>query len=346
MSAQRNLALAALSAAAAAWEVQRRVDRRRTAADPAGAALNAPLEGRELEVVSADGTALHARDFGPADAPAVVLVHGWTEAIEFWTLPIQALSRDLRVIAYDLRGHGRSATPADPDYSTDAFAADLDAVLRAAIPEGERAVVAGHSLGAMTIAAWAGAHRDEVADRIAAAALINTGMGDLITETLLLRTPKGLDGMRRAVGRRVLSASAPLPKVSTPVSARAIQFIALGPDASPAEVEFCERLILSCRRDVRAACGDTLSQVDLHEDVASISVPTTVIAGGRDRLTPVPHARRMVEALPRVERYVELPRCGHMAAVEEPEAVGDALRELVEKHLLGRARSGQPTAAG
>ena len=346
MSAQRNLALAAVSAAAATWEARRRLDRRRIAADPAGKALRAPLGGRELEVEAADGTALHVREFGPGAGPTVVLVHGWTEAIEFWTLQIQALSRDLRVVAYDLRGHGRSAAPADPDYSTDAFAADLDAVLRATVPAGERAVVAGHSLGAMTIAAWAGAHRDEVGDRIAAAALINTGMGDLITETLLVRTPAGLDRARQVVGRAVLSANAPLPKGPTPISSRAVKFVALGPDASPAEVAFCENLILNCRREVRAACGDTLSQLDLHNDVASILVPTAVIAGGRDRLTPPAHARRMTEALPEPAGYVELPRCGHMAPVEEPEAVTEALRELVAAHLPGSARQDQPTAAG
>src|SRR3989442_366815 len=144
-------------------------------------------------------------------------------------LPLQVLS-------------GSAGGPADPDYSTDAFAADLGAVLSACVPEGERAVVAGHSLGAMTVVAWAAAEPDAVADRIAAAALVNTGMGDLITESLLLRTPAGLDRVRTVAGRALLSASAPLPPGPTPISTRAFGAIVLGPDASPAEVSFCERL--------------------------------------------------------------------------------------------------------
>ncbi|MDV9192249.1 alpha/beta fold hydrolase, partial [Streptomyces sp. SR27] len=109
---------------------------------------------RELTAVSADGARIHVEVYGPEGAPAVVLSHGWTCSIAFWAEQIRALAADHRVIAYDQRGHGRSPAPAGPaGYSTRALADDLEAVLAATLAPGEKAVVAGHSMGGMTLMA-------------------------------------------------------------------------------------------------------------------------------------------------------------------------------------------------
>lgn len=343
----RRIGLLALGAAAAAWEVQRRIDKARIAADPERERLDAPLAGRRVPVVSDDGTELHAEVFGPEEAPTVVLVHGWMETLRFWTNQIQELSRGLRVVAFDLRGHGRSAAPVGRDYSTDAFAGDLGAVLRGCVPAGERTVVAGHSLGAMTLVAWAGNEPGEVERRLAAAALINTGLGDLITESLVLQAPGGLDRVHQQVGRLVLSAPVPIPTSPTPISSRVLRHLVLGPEATPAQVAFCERMLLKTRREVRAAAGATLSKLDLMESVASLDVPTAVVAGERDRLTPPSHAKRLAEALPRLAAHVELPGIGHMAPVEAPRAVSERIAELAGKRPAGEARrdGSRPAAA-
>ncbi len=332
---------AALAAGAgvARWQA----DRRAIAADPAGRVLAAPLEGRRLAVTARDGTALNALELGPPDAPLVVLVHGWTCALRFWTCQLQALSGDCRVVAYDLRGHGESERARDRDYSIEAHADDLEAVLAAAARDGEPAVVAGHSLGAITLVAWAGRHPDEVAQRLAGAVLVNTGMGDLITESFVLRAPARLDAVRQAVGRTLLSASAPLPKGPTPISHRAVRYVALSPSASPAQVAFCERIVLECPRDVRAANGGTLSRLDLHDAVESLTAPTVVVAGEEDKLTPPPHARRMAQTLPDLVDHVLIPRAGHMAPVSHPDVVTGAIRRLVDRHPAG-ARAGAGAA--
>lgn len=333
----RTLSLAAVPAAATAgWLLQRRTDHRRIAADPLRHALEAPLGGRPLPVTAADGTRLHAEVFGPEGAPTIVLVHGWTCALRFWTLQVQQLSERFRVVAYDLRGHGSSGRPADPDYSTDAFAGDLDAVLAAALSDGERTVVAGHSLGAMTIAAWAGRHPERVRERLAAAVLVATGLGDLVSESLIIRTPAPLGRVKGTLGRALLSASAPMPKQSTPITYRAVKHIALSPSASPATVAFSEDLVLESRRDVRAACGSTLTKLDLRQAVASLDVPTLVLAGERDRLTPPVHARRLAEDLPRLAGLVEVPDAGHMLPLEAPDVVTGRIAELADVHLGAR----------
>ncbi len=77
-----------------------------------------------------------------------------------------------------------------------------------------------------------------------------------------------------------------------------IRYTAFGPHASTGDVAFYERMLIDSPPDVRAAVGVALSSMDLWHAVASITVPTLVIAGADDRLTPPAHARRIAEALP------------------------------------------------
>ena len=301
---------------------------KRIAEDPERLSLSEPPSGIPLEVRSPDGTVLHAELFGPDNGVPVLLAHGWTESLQYWTYQIRALSdHGRRVIAYDLRGHGDSQTAAGGDYSIARFGEDLEAVLIAAVPDGARAVIAGHSLGAMAIAAWAESH--DVERRVGAAALINTGVGDLIAEQLLLPVPSIAHAVNRTVAvHGFLGSRAPLPRFSTPLIASLIRYVAFGPAASPAQVAFYERMLIACPPDVRADVGIALSEIELHDALPRLDVPTVVIAGDRDRLTPPAHARRIAEMLPRLERLTILEQTGHMAPLERPAVVTDALLEL------------------
>jgi len=301
---------------------------RRIARDPEKQALDEIPEGRERRVRSADGTVLHAEVFGPEDAETVVLAHGWTEAIRFWTYVIRGLEKKgLRIVAYDLRGHGDSEPAKGADYAISRFGEDLEAVLAACVPEDRRAVVAGHSLGAMSIASWAGSH--DVERRARGAVLMNTGVGNLIAEHLLLPLP----GIAQAVNRVIsvhgfLGNTAPLPRFSTPLSYAAIRYIAFGPDATPAQVAFFERMLVTCPPDVRADVGMAMSEMDLHDALPRLTVPTIVIAGAADRLTPPSHARRIAEVLPQLRRLTVLEDTGHMTPLERPDVVIRSLAEL------------------
>jgi pimeloyl-ACP methyl ester carboxylesterase len=315
--------------ALAAGGVMQAVHARRISHDPEHDPLGAPPEGRVRLIESADGTILHAEVFGPEDGATVVLIHGWTEALQYWIYVIKALSeRGIRVVAYDQRGHGKSESASGSDYDLDRFGEDVEAVLTACVPEGQRAVVAGHSLGAMSIVAWAADH--DVARHVGAAVLLNTGVGDLIAEQLLFPLPQIAQALNRTVATRgFLGNKAPLPRFSTPLSSAVIRYVAFGPEASPAQVAYYERMLVTSPADARAKTGIAMSAMELHHALPRLTVPTILIAGAEDRLTPPSHAQRIAGELPQLRRLEILPDTGHMAPLERPEAVIEAVLELV-----------------
>ncbi|MFJ8132600.1 alpha/beta fold hydrolase [Streptomyces hydrogenans] len=285
-------------------------------------------EPRALTVRSADGAELHAEVYGPEGAPAVVLAHGWTCSIGFWAEQIRALAADHRVIAYDQRGHGRSPVPAPGGYSTTALADDLEAVLAATLGPGERAVVAGHSMGGMTIMAAAG--RPGFVQHAAAVLLCSTGPSRLTAEATVV--PLGPGGLRTRLTGAVLGSKAPLGPVNG-ISRRILKYATMGPASTPDRVDACARIVHACPRPSRHGWSQVLAGIDLEADVRELRVPAAVLVGTADRLTPPVHSRALAEALPHCAGLTELAGMGHMTPVEAPEAVTAQIRELTLTYL-------------
>lgn len=323
-TALAGLAGAAGLATAGALAQKRLLDS--IAADPEAERLRRPLGGEESAVTGCDGNRLHVEAFGPEDAPKLVLVHGWMCRIEFWRWQIDELAGEHRVIAYDQRGHGRSAETRD--YSFDAFAADFGAVLDSVAGEGERVLVAGHSMGAMTIAAWAGRRPDDVERRLEACLLASTGLGDLITQSVVLRTPERMTGLRDPLGRLLLGAELPMPNTPTPLGDAAVRYVAMSQGASPARVAFVRRMVLSSNPRARGAAGRSIAELDLWHALDSLTVPTTVLTGAADKMTPPALAHRLADSLPNLADLIELEGVGHMAPIESPAPVNQAIRAL------------------
>ncbi|MEU0402115.1 alpha/beta hydrolase [Streptomyces sp. NPDC006197] len=290
--------------------------------------LNSLPESRALTAVSADGTLIHAEAYGPEGAPAVVLSHGWTCSIAFWAEQIRSLAADHRVIAYDQRGHGRSPAPASGGYSTTALADDLEAVLAATLGPGERAVLAGHSMGGMTIMAAAG--RPGFRQHAAAVLLCSTGPSRLTAEATVVPLRPG--GLRSRLTAAVLGAKAPLGPVNA-VSKRILKYATMGPGSAPERVEACARIVHACPRGARYGWSQVLAGLDLEAGLRELRVPAAVLVGTADRLTPAVHSRAMAQALPHCTGLVELAGMGHMTPVEAPEAVTAQIRELTLTYL-------------
>jgi len=285
-----------------------------------------PVPVRESTVTSADGSRLHVEVHGPEGAPAVVLAHGWCCSTAFWAAQTRDLAVDHRVVVYDQRGHGRS--PAAVSYSTDALADDLEAVLEATLAPGEKAVVVGHSMGGMTVLAAAG--RARFREHAVAVLLCSTGSSRLVDESLVV--PMRAGRTRTRLTRKVLGTRAPLGPV-TPAARRILKYATMGPGSAPHMVEACARIVHACPRTVRHAWSQVLDSLELDYGVRELAVPTAVVVGTADRMTPPVHARALVAALPQCVGSTELTGLGHMTPVEAPELVSGKIRELAATYI-------------
>jgi pimeloyl-ACP methyl ester carboxylesterase len=305
------------------------------------AAAQALPKGRVVPLRSKDGIRLHAEVFGPEDGYPIVLAHGITCALRVWAYQIADLSTDYRVIAFDHRGHGKSAVPPHRHrYSIDMLAADLDSVLEATLAPGERAVIAGHSMGGIAITSWADRFPDRVPQRADAVALINTTTGDLLRNVKFLPVPPPLaDARVRAAGTLLRTfGAAPLLRAVDRPSRRFVSTIAVGRDADPAIVDFIYELFTSTPSAGRGgwarALVDTLGPE--HIGLKNLTAPTLVIGSTKDRLLPMVSSRHIARTAPNLASFVELPG-GHCAIVERPDDVNKHLRMLVES--VSRQRS-------
>jgi non-heme chloroperoxidase len=252
---------------------------------------------------------------GP-DAPVVVLPHCWGCSHEIW-LPVARRLREqgYRVVLYDQRGHGLSTRGTAP-LTVETLAHDLAAVLAAA--DVRDAVLAGHSMGGMTIMSLA-THRPEV-------------FKERVKATVLVATAAANVGDRSAQAARVASAM-----IASPVVTRALQsrnghvFVrsAFGDSPVRSHMDLTRELFGGCHGTVRGDFLASFATMDLLEGIATIDVPTTVIVGTRDALTVPKKADQIVSTVPGA-RLVTLQNRGHMLPLEDPDAVTDEIVRAVK----------------
>lgn len=279
--------------------------------------------------VTSDGTALHVNDIGSGPL-TVVLAHGWTLDHTSFDRVVEALP-GVRILRYDHRGHGGSA-PAPRGTATIAQAADdLAELIAERVPDGP-IVFAGHSMGGMTAMAFAQRHPELFASRIAAVALIATSCGGLADGTLGL--PKWLAkrvaaGERRINGRLAKTSRKSL--LRNPRTARhGLRWLLFGTQPRKADVLATAVQVGRCHPASMAGFRLSLNEHERHAALAAFrDIPVVVAAGGADRLTPVPHARRIAAELPNA-KLVLYPGAGHMLPYERDLDVASLLAGLVE----------------
>ncbi len=286
-------------------------------------------------VEGADGVALNVEVDGPADAPVtVVLAHGWTLDSRTWGPVTRSLvgGTPARVVRFDHRGHGRSAAVDPSTMTLEQLADDMAAVIAAVAPEGPL-VLGGHSMGGMTVMALAERH-PQVLERVAGAALVATASGGLAGHTLglparaaavLQRTEPRLYASRSWATRRKLGN----PKVLAP----ALRWLLLGPRPGPEAARITVESVAECRPLTVSGFRAALESHERDAALAAFSgIPTVVLAGSKDRLTPVRLSRRIVAALPSASLSI-FPGSGHMLPVERSAGVAGRISALVNGAL-------------
>lgn len=286
---------------------------------------------REHRFVTSDGTALHVEVSGPADsASTLVLVHGWTQDHRTWDQVASRVDDSTRVLRYDLRGHGGSA-PAKPGTANIAtLADDLAELIAARVPNGP-VVLAGHSMGGMTIMALAERHPELVAERVAGVAFVATSSGQMDRITLGLPGIAGNGAVRfeRRLGRMLARQRREALPLSPAMVRPGARFLVFGEHPRRSDVTSVAYQLLSAHPASVAGFQQDIGVHDRRTALATLrGLPAVVMVGERDRLCPIKHAEVIAEELPDAE-FVRYPGAGHMLPQERGAEVAERLRALM-----------------
>ncbi|GAA2464456.1 alpha/beta fold hydrolase [Winogradskya humida] len=295
-----------------------------------------------------DGVRLRVDTSGPADAPVtVVFLHGWCLDRRTWHYQRAALrGTGTRVISYDARGHGRSGSMDLRSATLGRLGADLAEVLAAYAPQGP-VVLAGHSLGGMTIMEYADSHPADFAARVAGLLFVSTtaegathtcyGLPSQLTPVLRMAEQTGAGVLARLGDWRP-------HRVIKPALQPVVRWLLFGDDYEPADL--ASTMSAFNRASMRAIGGFRASvgaQQRLDTLAALGNIPAAALVGDRDRLTPPACAESIADALPGTELTV-YPGAGHMLMLERPHEVTAALRTVLQK-AVRQQRQGYSQAA-
>jgi pimeloyl-ACP methyl ester carboxylesterase len=239
-------------------------------------------------------------------------------------------------VLWDQRGHGRSGRGSPGPVSIDRLGDDLACVLEATVPHRQPAVLVGHSMGGMTVLALADSHPELFGSHVVGAGLVSSSSGRLADVTLGI--PTALARVVRRAAPGVVSALGHAPRIvelgrrtGTDLEYALTRLYSFSSHVPPAAVDFVRQMNAATPMEVIA---DFYPAFDDHDKVEALPVlrriPTLVMVGEDDLLTPAEHSREIAAALPDA-RLVVVPDCGHMVMLEHPALMDDELLALVER---------------
>ncbi len=226
----------------------------------------------------------------------LVLIHGLGGSLRDWDAFVPTLSRYHRTLRFDVRGFGRSEKPPGP-YSPQLFAQDMANLLRAL--QLTSVHIAGISMGGV------------IAQRFA------LDYPGLVRSLTLISTSSEVGEQARAAWEKM---AAVIEQRGLTVNASFTERI-FAPSfvtAHPEAVQDMATRTAANDPQAYAAAARAISSYNWTADLGRIQVPTLILQGLDDALTPPGGSIRMQRALPRA-RLLLVPDCGHVLPVEKPE---------------------------
>jgi pimeloyl-ACP methyl ester carboxylesterase len=288
-----------------------------------------------MRVPSDDGTEIAVEILGDNHpGPTLVFMHGWTFSSRSWHYQ-RMLAERHRLVLMDHRDHGESGSGPREHRTIDQIGRDLYAVLHATCANRD-VVLVGHSMGGMTIMSLAAQHADLFGGWVKAVALLDTSAKRPAGNTFGLRGPVATLFLKQWASSLALMVSDPekaerARRSGSAISVGISKFLNLHRKSDRRLARFTEAMSAATKAQV---VGDFWLDLDVHDKVKALQaladVPTLVIVGVADRLTPTTDARIIAAAVPG-SQLLELERAGHCAMLERPEAVNAALLDLAGK---------------
>lgn len=134
---------------------------------------NPELQADSIQrLVRPDGTEIHMEISGPANAPTVVLTHGWSLSREEWAYLQKDWGSQFRLVVWDLPGLGRSSLSPHRVFTLEEMARDLHAVIEAS--GSDPVILMGHSIGGMTILTFCRLFPNLLGSRVSKLVLVHT----------------------------------------------------------------------------------------------------------------------------------------------------------------------------
>jgi 3-oxoadipate enol-lactonase/4-carboxymuconolactone decarboxylase len=269
-----------------------------------------------MAVVEISSGACYYRLEGADEKPVLVLSHSLGMDHGMWDAQTAALGSYFKILRYDLRGHGASASPPG-DYTIETLAGD---VLELTASLGiDRFAFCGLSIGGM-IGQWLGRHQP---DRVSHLVLANTSPR--------VADPSAMESRRRAV----------LAEGMTSVVQTALGRF-FSPErlaANPPVVAGARRTLLATNAVGYAGCCAAIRDMDQRDGLDEIRVPTLVISGDRDESMPWPdHGAVLASSIPRA-RVARL-AAAHLSNLERPQSFNALLIGFLLSAPADRLASG------
>ena len=267
-------------------------------------------------------------DAGLNACETIVCIHGWLLSRSYWKPLVAQLSTDYHCLTYDLRGFGESveaALPKKPDaafsrYSLAAYAQDLEALLDRL--ELDEVWLLGHSLGG-SIALWA-AHL--FPQRVKGVICVNAGGGIYIDKAFEKFRTAGQQMVKFRPGW--LARLPLLPQVFS-------RMMVKQPLGAKWGRQRIHDFVLADRVAAEGSLLESTTEAEVHQLpvlMSKLTVPVHFITASEDTIMPPRYVRYLASFHPQFvegETVTELSDCGHMAMVEQPEAVGDVVRFVI-----------------
>ena len=305
--------------AAAAWATQRLAAARIRRAPDADAAraLESPIYV-DHRLDTHDRGTIYVVESGAG--PAIVMSHGVTLSVRTWFHQLELLPKEgFRAVAFDHRGHGQSVL-GEAGHSLDALAEDVKTVLVGL--DLHDVVLVGHSMGGVAVQSFAIRYPEVAKDRVRGLVLLST----------LCKTPFGSRSTQVKARFEKLFDRVPDTTViwSQPNLGLLLARLGFGHDPHPSHVELVRQMMLACPPETRRDAPRVLVGLDLTEDLPRIEIPTLVVGGTADVLTPPAHARQMARLIPNA-RLELVEGGGHMLMLERAEQLNRLITDFARE---------------
>lgn len=264
-----------------------------------------PLREDDMKIADLAGLRVHYADDGPASGPSVIFANSLGTDLRLWDKVLPLLPPGLRLIRYDMRGHGLTDAPRQP-YRMGQLVTDAEQLLdHLGLTD---AVVVGLSIGGLVAQGLAVKRLDLVRGLVLSNTAARIGTVAMWEDRIAAINRDGIESLADAVLDRWFAK----PFRATP------------------ELSAWRNMLIRQSVDGYAGCSAAISGTDFYTPTSGLTLPTLAIAGSEDGSTP-PDLVRETADLIKGSRFHLIRGAGHLPCVEKPQEYAQVLGAFLKE---------------